>query len=67
MAEQFGGDLIDALVGTLGTQNDGHKQLKHAAELQFRIHVGHLLAEMRQNPLVSLFFSHCVQRYEKIE
>ena len=66
MTEQFGRHLIDALVSTLGTQNDSHQQLEHAAKLEFCIHVGHLFAEMRQDPLVSLFFLHRVQRYEKV-
>ena len=35
MAEQFGGDLVDALVSTLGAEDDGHEQLEYAAELEF--------------------------------
>ena len=44
--KQLRGDLIDTLVGTLCTKDDGHEQLEHTAELQFRVHLGHLLAEV---------------------
>ena len=65
VTEQFRRHLIDSLVGALGTENDGHEQLEHAAKLEFCIHVGHLFTEMRQDSLISLFFLHSLQSYEK--
>ena len=58
VAEQFRGYLIDALVSALRTQDHCNEQLEHTAELQFGIYIGHLLAEVSQNPGISFFFSH---------
>ena len=59
-AEEVGGDLVDALVGTLGTEDDGHQELECVGELQFGGHFGHLLAEVGQYSFVSLFSFHVV-------
>jgi hypothetical protein len=65
MSEQFWCHLIDALVGTLGTEYHCHQQLKHAAKLQFGSDLRHLRFEMRQNSLESFFFSHSVAKLQK--
>ena len=46
MSEQLRCHLINALVSTLRTQDDGHQQLENTAELQFGIHIWHQLTEV---------------------
>ena len=60
-AEELRGDLIDALVGALGTQNDGYQELENTAELKLRLYLGHLLTEIFQDICVAFFFSHIVE------
>ena len=65
MTEQFWGDLIDTLIGTLRTQDNSHQQLEHATKLQFGRHIWHLLTEVSQNFLETFFFSHLVCKSTK--
>ena len=69
-AKQFGGHLIDALVGALGAEDDGHQQLIDAAKLQLGAYLRHLLLEIGQYGVVTLLFLHNIlkflQRYEII-
>ena len=46
LAEEAGCHEVDALVGTLCTEDDGDEQLEHAAELEFGVHLRHLLLEV---------------------
>ncbi len=57
-AEELRGDLIDALVGALGTQNDGYQELENTAELKLRLYLGHLLTEKIQDICVTFLFRH---------
>jgi len=45
-AEEVGRHEVDALVGTLCTEDDGNEELEHAAELEFGVHLGHLLLKI---------------------
>ena len=58
VAKEFGSHLIDALVRTLGTQNDCHQQLENTAKLQFRLYLRHFATEELQDICVAFLFIH---------
>ena len=58
MAEEFGSDHIDPLVGALGTEQRGDKQLESAGELKFCRDHRLLLAEIGQHGGISFLTCH---------
>ena len=58
MAKQLGCHLVDALVGTLGAEDNSYQQLEHAAELQLCCYFGHLPLKVGKNGFITVFSFH---------
>ena len=50
--------MVDALVGALGRQHDGHEQFEGVAVVQLRFGVVHDAAEVLQHVAEEFFFPH---------
>lgn len=56
--EKGGGNLIDALVGALGTEKRGYQQLESRTKLEFSSNLGHGFAIIIEHTLVTLLTGH---------
>ena len=56
--EKGGGNLVDALVGTLGTEKRGYQQLESRTKLEFGGNLGHGFTIIIEHTLVTLLTGH---------